>query len=322
MFFVSACGTRRVMPPKVALMPESASVFNEYRIGSGDILDFTYMFDISPVAYQINPGDRVVIFFPGARGLQYEQIVRPDGCITLSGLGDINIGQKTTTEASAIIEKKTQSLLQFPEANVQIVESRSALEDAVTTTARGSTRQYVVRPDGLLTLPALGGIIARGKSLETLTVEINSRYGQRWPSAKVYINLVESQGLQVYVLGEVNRPGNYKLSSMAVLPQALSLAGGMTREAAGDFVYIARLEDEVYEISRINIAPDFTDSTTKRLPLIAPNDIIYVPRSTLSQASQIMQEISSIFMFRGWGITLNYNLKDNNETDVDFQYNE
>lgn len=310
-------GCSRSMPPQVATKPETYAVFSEYRIVSGDVLDLNYMFGASPIEYRINAGDRLIVYFPAASSMRSEQMVRDDGVITIPTVGEIKIAGKTPREAEHAISAKMKRLLRFPEVNIQIVESRSSLAEAVITSGRGSTKQYGVRPDGTLTLPGIGSVTARGKSIETLTAEVNSRYQQLWPTVSVFINLQESQGLQVYVLGEVNRPGNYRITGPSVLPQALSMAGGLTREAAGGVVYIARLENETYEISKVTLGSGFTDSATGRLPLIAPNDIIFVPRSMFSEASQIMQEISSIFLFRGWGMTFNYNLKDQSGTDVE-----
>lgn len=315
---VSGCSPARTMPMDMMVTPTTYSVFTDYRLVSGDVLDINYFFDLSAAEYRIAAGDRLLILFPGANSARSEQIVRPDGAITLPSVGDLFIAGRTPAEASALIRAKVKHLLRFPDAIIQVLQSKSSLENAVVTSARGSAKQYVIRPDGLLTLPAIGSVAARGKSIEALTKEVNTQYQHQWPTARVDINLMESQGLQVYVLGEVGRPGNYKITGPALLPQALSMAGGTTREAAGSVVYIARLENDVYEVSRITLNSDYTDVRTQKLPVVAPNDIIFVPRSTLSDLAQIMQEVTSIFMFRGWGITLNYSIKDENDYKVDF----
>ena len=305
---MTACETTSYMQTERMAVRQEFSAFKEYRLVSGDVLDINYLFGISSSEYRINKGDRLLIYFPGASSVRSEQVVRPDGAVTLPAAGDIFVAGKTTQDASSTISHAMRDYLHNSSVTVQVTQASSALEDAIVTPGRGSSKQYTVRPDGTLTLPGLGSIKARGKSIETLTAEINSRYQENWPSAKVDINLQESQGMLVYLLGEVRNPGAYRLYRPSVFPEAVSLAGGLTNDASLSDVVIARLDNEVYSVSRVNLKSDFTDSRTGRMYPIGPNDIIYVPKTALAEIAYVIREITSIFQFNGWGLGFNYRL--------------
>src|SRR4051812_11967968 len=107
------------------------------------------------------------------------------------------------------------------------------------------SRTVPVRPDGKITLPLVGEVVAAGmtpRNLEAnLTKQLTSFVAS--PSVTVSVQTVHSQKFNI--VGEVNRPGVYELNGppMTVL-DALALAGGLKDFAKSKKIYILRANQD------------------------------------------------------------------------------
>src|SRR5581483_9143574 len=85
-----------------------------------------------------------------------------------------------------------------------------------------------VRPDGKITMPLLGEVVASGKTPEELAEEIQKilvdRYMKEPPHVQVIVHDVRSKNY--YIQGEVNHPGKFALVVPTTIMQALVNAGG------------------------------------------------------------------------------------------------
>ena len=66
-----------------------------------------------------------------------------------------------------------------------------------------------VRPDGRISLPLLGDIVAVAKTPTQLTEEISSGLKSYMENPTISILVKDVNSYQLYVLGEVNKPGKY-----------------------------------------------------------------------------------------------------------------
>ena len=111
--------------------------------------------------------------------------------------------------------------------------------------------EVLVRPDGMLSLPLAGEISARNKALTDIRLEITDKLKKYVPDADVTVALKQIQGNKVYVIGKVNRPGEFLLKSNVDVMQALSMAGGATPFADVDEIKVLRRsadnEQKVFE---------------------------------------------------------------------------
>lgn len=106
------------------------------------------------------------------------------------------------------------------------------------------TSELLVRPDGAITMPLAGQIGAAGHTVEEVRVTIDTRLRKYIPDPAVTVTLKQALGNQIYVLGKVNRPGNYPIARPVDVVQALSLAGGTTPFAAVNDIRVLRHEGE------------------------------------------------------------------------------
>ena len=101
--------------------------------------------------------------------------------------------------------------------------------------------QVAVRPDGYISLPLVGDVGATGRGASEIAADVQQRlhrYYQDDPPVTVQVSEVKSY--KIYVIGEVNHPGEYAPSHEVTVLMGLSLAGGFTRFADASRIVIVR----------------------------------------------------------------------------------
>jgi polysaccharide biosynthesis/export protein len=101
-------------------------------------------------------------------------------------------------------------------------------------------KQVLVRPDGAFSFPLVGEVDARGKSVSELNKIVSTGVAKYISDAVVTIAVQEIKGNKVYVLGQVNKPGEFIVNPSVNIMQALSMAGGMTPFAATNDIIVLR----------------------------------------------------------------------------------
>ncbi len=138
-------------------------------------------------------------------------------------------------------------------------------------------RQAVVRPDGYFSFPLTGDIRAEGQTIEWIRQEVATRISRFIPDPVVSIAVLEARGSKVYVIGQVNRPGEFPVNRVVDVVQAISMAGGTTPFAQVDNIKILRREGD----TQLAIPFAYGDiSAGKRLQqniLLRPGDTVLVP---------------------------------------------
>jgi polysaccharide export outer membrane protein len=100
----------------------------------------------------------------------------------------------------------------------------------------------LIRPDGGLTFPLAGDLQAAGHTVAELTAMLETRIHKFIPDAVVTVTVKAIAGNRIYVVGKVNRPGDFPLMGPLDVMQALTLAGGATPFAALDAIRVLRRE--------------------------------------------------------------------------------
>ncbi len=100
--------------------------------------------------------------------------------------------------------------------------------------------EVLIRPDGGMSFPLAGELTATGKSIADLRADLTARLKSYIPDPVVTVSVKQIGGNHIYVLGKVNRPGEFPFSRPVDVMQALSLAGGTTPYAALNDIVILR----------------------------------------------------------------------------------
>ncbi|MGA7800520.1 MAG: polysaccharide biosynthesis/export family protein [Gammaproteobacteria bacterium] len=101
----------------------------------------------------------------------------------------------------------------------------------------------LVRPDGGLSFPLVGNLQAAGRTVPEIQKEISHRLVKYIPDPVVSVAVKQIVGNAVYVIGKVNKPGQFVMTSKIDVVQALSLAAGMTPYASVNNIKILRREN-------------------------------------------------------------------------------
>jgi len=102
-------------------------------------------------------------------------------------------------------------------------------------------KETLVRPDGSFSFPLVGEVDAKGKTVADLNRTLSTRLTKFISDPVVTVSIQEVKGNKVYVLGQVNKPGEFIMNPSVDVMQALSMAGGTTPFASlGDIVILRR----------------------------------------------------------------------------------
>jgi polysaccharide export outer membrane protein len=133
-----------------------------------------------------------------------------------------------------------------------------------------------VRPDGKISLPMVGEVIAEGRTARELQAELTTRLQPLVNQPVVSVMISEINAARFFVLGEVAHPGAYPVRGVVSVVQALALAGGPTEFAArGDIVVIRPSRagrDDRYRVNYREVV-----SGKARAIQLVPGDTVYVP---------------------------------------------
>jgi protein involved in polysaccharide export with SLBB domain len=146
----------------------------------------------------------------------------------------------------------------------------------------------VVRPDGRISIAAAGQLEAVGKTESELEEEIRERASKHLRDPVVTVTVTKTGTQNVYVGGEVIRPGVVALVPGMTPLQAVMEQGGFRPTAKRDsVVLIVPTADGKFAASRINLEQVLTDGVPERVRL-RPNAVVFVPKTWVANANDVV----------------------------------
>jgi polysaccharide biosynthesis/export protein len=103
--------------------------------------------------------------------------------------------------------------------------------------------EVLVRTDGGMSFPLAGDVHAADRSVTELAELLTSRIVKYIPDPVVTVAVKANNGNRIYVMGKVNRPGEFPFSRPLDVVQALAMAGGATPYAALSDIRILRRDN-------------------------------------------------------------------------------
>jgi len=192
--------------------------------------------------------------------------------IIACGIGAFNQSMAAdTTEASPIETKK--EIVSDPS---YIIGPMDVLEIQVWKEPDFS-RQVLVRPDGKITLPLVGDILASGMNTMGLKALLSEKLEDFVSKPEVTVIVLESRSKNFYIIGKINRPGTYPLNPDMTVLQAISVAGGLAEWADKDSIRIIRRSGGKDEILPFDYDKVISGKSLEQNILLKPNDTIIVP---------------------------------------------
>lgn len=144
------------------------------------------------------------------------------------------------------------------------------------------SKEVIVRPDGKISLPLLGDIVAAGLTAQALSKHVADGLAEFMSTPTVSVQVKEINSYHVFVVGEVAKPGKYVLKSFASVLQGISYAGGFTTFASRNNVHVLRMvKNGQGEAKQVMIPVPYLDIVQgKNLEanfILRAGDVILVP---------------------------------------------
>ena len=134
-----------------------------------------------------------------------------------------------------------------------------------------------VRPDGRITLPLVGDLVAEGLTSIELRDRIANSLKEYIANPVVTVIVVEVVEPVVYVMGEVNQPGSVPMRGPMTVLQALAVAGGFKEFADTKGIRILRRNGDATKVE--TIAFNYKDAVKADAPVfyLREGDTVVVP---------------------------------------------
>lgn len=137
--------------------------------------------------------------------------------------------------------------------------------------------EVAVRPDGGINFPLAGDVVVAGKTIEQIQKDIAAKLTKYVPDPVVTASVKQSQGNKIYVVGKVNKPGEFASNRTIDVMQALSMAGGPNPYASVNKIkIIRRINGEqkifLFKYSRVEKGEDLEQNI-----VLQGGDIVVVP---------------------------------------------
>jgi protein involved in polysaccharide export with SLBB domain len=149
--------------------------------------------------------------------------------------------------------------------------------DGLTISMWGGVSQSftrVVDREGKIVLPEAGSIVVAGLTLERAQALVQGELVPQFKDAHVAVSVSRLRTVRVYVVGDVQRPGAYDISSLSTPLNALYAAGGPTSTGSLRSVRHYRGKNLIREVDLYDFLLHGVRADVERLE---PGDTILVP---------------------------------------------
>jgi protein involved in polysaccharide export with SLBB domain len=174
--------------------------------------------------------------------------------------------------------------------------------------AAGATpRPQRVRPDGRISVFPIGDVVAAGRTVSELELELVKLLGAELKRPRVTIEVSDVAGNEVHVLGRVEHPGSYKAAPYMTVSQAVAKAGGFKDDAARNSVVVFHRDGaRTARVVRVRLGDALKRGRLEADLPLGRFDIVYIPRSSIGNinvfAKQFFGENLAVLQFGylGW----------------------
>ena len=133
-----------------------------------------------------------------------------------------------------------------------------------------------VRPDGMITVPLIGEVLARGRTIPEIATEIEARIARYKRDPHVSVALTAAASTDIVILGEVGRQASFPLVKETRIVEAIGLVGGTTAFSSDRKIRVIRTVNGVTKVMRVNLHAIRKGDLSTNL-MLEPGDFVYVP---------------------------------------------
>ncbi len=273
------------------------------------------------VEYKIGPGDILEInYWEGTKATKEEIQVRPDGKISFRFVEDFPVDGLTAIELDQQLTKRLKSYIRKPKIDVVIKEHISktitllgaiAFRNTAGTgpgeyrlTGKTTLLEMVTKAGGPTENANLSGVNIRRASGETISVNLFKAIQQGDPGKDfildnrdvIFIPTLSKDGNRIHVFGEVVQPGTYSFNDANIrLANVIAEAGGPTVFATESNTRVIRGDITRPEVISANLDLLLEAGDQSQNVVLAPGDLVYVPRSRIGDFNRFWEQVRPIF---------------------------
>lgn len=141
----------------------------------------------------------------------------------------------------------------------------------------GLRKEVLVRPDGAISFPLAGDVRAQGRSVEEVRTELAARLAKFIPEPVVSLLVLKVASNRIYVLGRVNKPGEYTAGRVIDVLQALAMAGGLNAFADEKDIRVVRRESGRSVVLRFDYNAVSRGREMQQNVVLQGGDVVLVP---------------------------------------------
>jgi polysaccharide export outer membrane protein len=138
------------------------------------------------------------------------------------------------------------------------------------------SQTVTVTPDGYVSVPLLGDVHVAGMTANEFAQSLSTRLRSYVVSPQVTVSIVDIRSRQVYVLGQVSKPGGFPLVAPLNVLQLIAQAGGLTNYANRKGIVILRPSGNGPQKLSFNYN-DVIHGNTKQNITLEPGDTVIIP---------------------------------------------
>lgn len=172
--------------------------------------------------------------------------------------------------------------------------------------------QVTIPPDGLISTTVSQNVLAYGLTASELEKQLESEYSRYLQNPNVAVIVRSFAPSRVYVLGEVNTPGEFiTVGPNLTVLQAVARAGGLKHSADVDNMIIVRRGSSTKaKAYTANFRAAATGNTPEADVRLAPYDVVYVPRTGIGEVYLHYNQYLQQFMPASFGLSYQLNPAD------------
>ncbi len=138
-------------------------------------------------------------------------------------------------------------------------------------------QEVLVLPDGTISFPLVGIIKVSNRTPQQVQEELKQKLSRLIPDPEINLTVQAVEGNNIFIIGKVNRPGRFPMTSPTDVVQALSLAGGFTPYAKTKNIQILRRSGQKQKVIRFDYSRLAEGSGLETNILLQSGDTIVVP---------------------------------------------
>jgi polysaccharide export outer membrane protein len=138
-------------------------------------------------------------------------------------------------------------------------------------------RDVIVLPDGMISFPLAGELLAKGKTVTDLQNAITKKLTEYISEPVVTVAVTSVSGNRIHIMGKVSSPGSIVMNQTLDFMQALSLAGGLSPYAKEDDIIILRRVNSTQQAIPIDYPALKYGKNLESNVMLKSGDVIIIP---------------------------------------------